>query len=54
MEITEMDFLLLDSYEGYPELYSRSKIEIIKEGKHLCGIECADDVNKAFADFIND
>jgi gamma-glutamylcyclotransferase (GGCT)/AIG2-like uncharacterized protein YtfP len=28
MEITEMDFLLLDSYEGYPELYSRSKIEI--------------------------
>ena len=31
-----------------------SKIEIIKEGKHLCGIECADDVNKAFADFIND
>jgi len=31
-----------------------SKIEIIKKGKHLCGIECADDVNKAFADFIND
>ena len=31
-----------------------SKIEIIKEGKHLCGIECAEDVNKAFADFIND
>ena len=31
-----------------------SKIEIIKKGKHLCGIECAYDVNKAFADFIND
>ena len=31
-----------------------SKIEIIKKGKHLCGIEYADDVNKAFADFIND
>ena len=31
-----------------------SRIEIIEKGKHLCGIECADDVNKAFADFIND
>ena len=29
IEISEMDFLLLDSYEGYPKLYSRSKIEII-------------------------
>ena len=28
--------------------------EIIKEGKHLCGIECAADVNKAFEGFINE
>ena len=31
-----------------------SKVEIIKEGKHLCGIECAADVNKAFEGFINE
>lgn len=31
-----------------------SKIEIIKKGKHLCGIECAEDANNAFAGFIND
>ena len=31
-----------------------SRIEIIEKGKHLCGIECADDVNKTFADFINE
>ena len=29
-----------------------SKVEIVKKGKHLCGIECTDDVNKIFADFI--
>ena len=34
MEITEMDFLLLDSYEGYPQLYSRSKIEILNTKKN--------------------
>ena len=30
------------------------KVEIIKEGKHLCGIECVDDVNRAFEGFINE
>jgi gamma-glutamylcyclotransferase (GGCT)/AIG2-like uncharacterized protein YtfP len=29
MEIDEMEFILLDSYECYPSLYSRSKIEIV-------------------------
>ncbi len=29
MGINEIEFLLLDSYEGYPDLYSRSKMEII-------------------------
>ena len=31
-----------------------SRIEIIEKGKHLCGIECAADVNKAFEGFINE
>ena len=31
-----------------------SKVEIIKEGKHLCGIEFYTDVNKAFEGFINE
>ena len=31
-----------------------SRVEIIKEGKHLCGIECAEDVNRAFEGFINE
>ena len=29
MKIPETDFFLLDSYEGYPGLYSRSKLKII-------------------------
>jgi len=29
-----------------------SRVEIINKGKHLCGIECADEVNKVFVDFI--
>ena len=45
---------LLAPIEALKKIPKGSKIEIIKEGKHLCGIECADDVNKAFADFIND
>ena len=28
MEIHEKDLFILDSYEGYPELYSRSKLDI--------------------------
>tara|TARA_Y100000589_G_scaffold264506_1_gene255223 strand:- start:897 stop:1316 length:420 start_codon:yes stop_codon:yes gene_type:complete len=31
MEITQMEFLLLDSYEGYPQMYSRSKMKIISK-----------------------
>ena len=29
-----------------------SKVKIIKNGKHLCSIECSDDVNNAIKDFI--
>ena len=31
---------------------ANSKVEIISQGKHLCGIECADDVNKTIKEFI--
>ena len=30
-----------------------SKFVEIKEGKHLCGIECANDVNITFKEFID-
>ena len=30
-----------------------SELKIIKDGKHLCGIECADEVNLAIKNFIN-
>jgi pimeloyl-ACP methyl ester carboxylesterase len=33
-------------------LISKSQLKIIKDGKHLCGIECADDVNLAIKNFI--
>jgi len=29
-----------------------SKVKIVTQGKHLCGIECADDVNKTIKEFI--
>jgi len=31
---------------------AHSKVEIVSQGKHLCGIECADDVNKTIKEFI--
>ena len=30
-----------------------SELKIIKDGKHLCGIECADDVNLAIKNFVD-
>jgi pimeloyl-ACP methyl ester carboxylesterase len=30
-----------------------SELKIIKNGKHLCGIECADEVNLAIKNFVN-
>ena len=30
-----------------------SELKIIKDGKHLCGIECADEVNLAIKNFVN-
>ena len=33
-------------------LIYKSQLKIIKDGKHLCGIECADDVNLTIKNFI--
>jgi pimeloyl-ACP methyl ester carboxylesterase len=34
------------------DLIENSELKIIKGGKHLCGIECADDVNLAIKNFV--
>ena len=34
-------------------IIKNSELKIIKDGKHLCGIECADDVNLAIKNFVN-
>ena len=31
-----------------------SQLKVIKNGKHLCGIECADEVNMTLQNFIKD
>ena len=33
-------------------IIKNSQFKLIKDGKHLCGIECADDVNMAIKNFI--
>ena len=33
-------------------LISKSQLKIIKDGKHLCSIECADNVNLTIKNFI--
>ena len=33
-------------------IIQNSKLKVIKDGKHLCGIECADEVNLAIKKFI--
>jgi pimeloyl-ACP methyl ester carboxylesterase len=34
-------------------IIKNSELKIIKDGKHLCGIECADDVNSAIKNFVD-
>jgi len=34
------------------KIIKNSQLKIIKDGKHLCGIECADDVNLAIKNFV--
>ena len=38
--------------EELNKIIKNSEIKIIKHGKHLCGIECADDVNLAIKNFV--
>ena len=35
------------------DVIKNSELKIIKDGKHLCGIECADDVNLAIKNFVD-
>ena len=35
------------------KLINNSQLKVIKNGKHLCSIECADDVNMAIKNFID-
>ena len=35
------------------KIIKNSEIKIIKNGKHLCGIECADDVNLTIKNFVS-
>jgi pimeloyl-ACP methyl ester carboxylesterase len=34
------------------KVIKNSELKIIKDGKHLCGIECADEVNLGIKNFI--
>ena len=38
--------------QNLTNIISNSQLQVIKNGKHLCGIECADDVNIAIKNFI--
>jgi pimeloyl-ACP methyl ester carboxylesterase len=35
------------------KIIKNSELKIVKGGKHLCGIECADDVNLAIKNFVD-
>ena len=35
------------------DVINNSQLKVIKNGKHLCGIECADDVNLAIKNFVD-
>ena len=39
--------------ENLSKMIQRSQFIKIKEGKHLCSIECADDVNIKLKEFID-
>ncbi|MDA7573006.1 alpha/beta hydrolase [Candidatus Pelagibacter sp.] len=42
----------VDMSKKLSEVINNSQLKVIKDGKHLCGIECADDVNMAINNFI--
>ena len=42
----------VDMSKQLSEVINNSQLKVIKNGKHLCGIECADDVNMVIKNFI--
>ena len=42
----------VDMSKKLSEVINNSQLKVIKNGKHLCGIECADDVNMTINNFI--
>ena len=42
----------VDMSKKLSEVINNSQLKVIKNGKHLCGIECADDVNMTIKNFI--
>tara|TARA_B100001057_G_scaffold261332_1_gene261548 strand:- start:92 stop:874 length:783 start_codon:yes stop_codon:yes gene_type:complete len=42
----------IEMSEELNKIIKNSELKIIKDGKHLCGIECADDVNIAIKNFV--
>ena len=42
----------VDMSKKLSDVINNSQLKVIKNGKHLCGIECADDVNIAIKNFI--
>ena len=42
----------VDMSKKLSEVINNSQLKVIKDGKHLCGIECADDVNMTIKNFI--
>jgi hypothetical protein len=45
--------LQLKCHNKLNNIIKNSELKIIKDGKHLCGIECADDVNLAIKNFVD-
>ena len=42
----------VDMSKKLSDVIDNSQLKVIKNGKHLCGIECADDVNMTIKNFI--
>ena len=42
----------VDMSKKLSDVINNSQLKVIKNGKHLCGIECADDVNISIKNFI--
>ena len=42
----------IDMSKELNKVIENSELKIVKDGKHLCGIECANDVNLTIKNFI--